>query len=308
MCERSKKMRQEQKAIALPLCTILTMAILGLMFAHLSGSNALEIDALVCCVDAGISLVTLWVAYVSNTGPSPRYPIGRMGWVPLLNTAKGILMLVVCLNGVAEAIDQFMDKPKAVDFALPAAYALIVLSFEYANYCYTRRVARRLRSSLLDTEAKEWLAECLSSALIVGAFGATFLAQGGRYDWITLYVDPVLSILLVTATVPVALSILKRNLFELVLHRADDADESAIRTAFDDLFPQFRQHSKRFTVLRIGDKLLADIVLLVRDEESSMTVQEVDRLYLALKQRLRDLPDEIDAKLTLTRAQELLAT
>ena len=46
----------------------------------------------------------------------PRYPIGRMGWVPLLNAAKGALLLAICLNGLAEAARAVIDGGEEVDF------------------------------------------------------------------------------------------------------------------------------------------------------------------------------------------------
>jgi len=303
-CDKTKRERQ---AILWPLITLMIMAILGLAFAHIAHSGALRVDAMICMVDVGVGLITLWVSHVSRKGPDPRYPIGRTGWVPLLNTAKGTLLLAICLNGLADAASALIDGAETVDFRLPALYSVIVLSLEFSNFLYVRRVARQIGSSLLQTEAKEWLGECVSSILIVVAFVTTYALQGTAYGALTDYVDPMLSVLLVGATLPLAISILRRNVSELLLQQADEEDVAVVRKAFDEVLPQFRQHRRHLTVLRIGDKLLVEIVLLLKDDEGFMTIQDVDRLRAQLLGRLRDLHDEIEAKLTLTRAHELFA-
>lgn len=299
-------MRREQAAILWPMGTLLLMAAVGIVLAHIANSKALELDALICFVDVGIGAITLWVARLARQARSARYPIGPVAWVPLLNTAKGLFLLLICVGGLLDAIALLREPDGRVDFRWPAVYALFVVSFEFTNFLYCRRVARQISSSLLETEAKEWLAECFSSLLILFAFGLTWLLQGGPHDGLTAYVDPLLAILLVAATLPLAASILRRNVAELLLCQAGDEDVGAIRAAFDEALPQFRGHAKAFTVLRVGDKLLADIVLLVGDDESRMTIHEADQLRARLLQRLRELPDEIEAKLTLTRATDLI--
>lgn len=289
------------------MASLLVMAGLGVVVAGMANSKALELDALICLIDVGIGAITLWVSRVSRRSRSPQYPVGPVAWVPMLNTAKGVFLAAVCVNGLIDAAALLREPGEPVDFRWPAIYACIILLLEFSNFLYSRHVARKIRSSLLETEAKEWLGECLSSLLIVFAFGVTWALQGGRYDEYTAYVDPLIAILLVAATLPLAISILRRNGAELLLRQARDEDVSTVRDAFDDVFPQFREHAKAFTVLRVGDKLLADIVLLLRDEESRMTIHDVDLLRVQLLRRLRELPDEIEAKLTLTQTQELLA-
>ncbi len=306
MTPTSEKSQREQQGILWPLVTLMFIAVLGIAFAHMANSSALRVDAMVCVVDVGVGMITLWVSHVSRKGPDPRYPIGRMGWVPLLNTAKGTLLLAICLNGVAEAASAIIDGAEPVDFRLPALYSVIVLGLEFSNFLYVRRIARQIGSSLLETEAKEWLGECVSSLLIVAAFGITYALQGGDYGGLTTYVDPILSFLLVGATLPLAVSILRRNVSELLLQQADEEDVAVIRSAVDEELPQFRQHRKHLTVLRIGDKLLVEVVLLLRDDEAFMTIDDVDRLRAQLLGRFRNLRDEIEAKLTLTRAHDLL--
>ncbi len=302
----AEKMRLEQAAITWPLCTLFLMAGFGLFLAGFANSKALELDALICLIDVGISVITLWVSRVSRRARSPRYPVGPVAWVPLLNTAKGAFLALVCITALLEAVELLREPGAPVDFRWPALYATVVFLLEFTNFLYVRRVGRRINSSLLETEAKEWFAECLSSLLILAAFAVTWALQGGEYDAYTVFVDPVIAILLVAATLPLAISILRRNGAELLLRQAGDADVSAVRAAFDEVFPQFREHAKAFTVLRVGDKLLADIVLLLRDEESRMTIHDADQLRSQLLRRLHELPDEVDAKLTLTRTRELL--
>jgi predicted Co/Zn/Cd cation transporter (cation efflux family) len=302
----AQKQRREQTAIVWPMCTLLVMAAAGIVLAGISNSKALELDALICLVDVGIGALTLWVSYTSRRRRSARYPVGPVAWVPLLNTAKGAFLLVICVNGLIEAAAELLEPGTAVDFRWPALYAGLLFSLEFNNFLYSRRIARELRSSLLETEAKEWLAESLSSLLILAAFGVTAALQASRYDALTHYVDPVIAILLVAATLPLAVSILKRNVSELLLRQAGEDDVRTVRQAFDEVFPQYREHAKTFTVLRVGDKLIADIILLLRDEESRMTIHEADRLRLQLLSRFNELPDEIEAKLILTQARDLL--
>jgi predicted Co/Zn/Cd cation transporter (cation efflux family) len=302
-----EKVRCEQAAITWPLCTLFLMAGLGLFFARLANSKSLELDALICLIDVGISAITLWVSRVSRRSRSSRYPVGPAAWVPLLNTAKGVFLAAICISGLVDAVRIIIEPGAPVDFRWPALYACILFSLEFTNFLYVRYVGRRINSSLLDTEAKEWFAESTSSLLIVFAFVVSWLLQDGPFDAYTAYVDPLVAILLVAATLPLAVSVLRRNVAELLLRQAGDEDVSAVRDVFDDVFPQFRDHAKAFTVLRVGDKLLADIFVLLRDEESRMTIHDADQLRAQLLRRLRELPDEVEAKLTLTRVPELLA-
>ena len=173
MTPSNEKTQREQQGILWPLVTLMLIAVLGIVIAHIANSSALRVDAMVCMVDVGVGLITLWVSYVSRKGPDPRYPIGRMGWVPLLNTAKGTLLLAICLNGVAEAARAVIDGAEPVDFRLPALYSVIVLGLEFSNFLYVRRIARQIGSQieqLLDwREAATMAAVLLAVTLVIYA-------------------------------------------------------------------------------------------------------------------------------------------
>ena len=133
---------------------------------------------------------------------------------------------------------------------------MIVLALEFGNFLTCRRIGRQIGSSLLETEAKEWLAECLSSILIVpplsppgrcrapprrgdrlrrsdavGAAGRRHPAAGDQHP-------------------------APQRRANSLLQQADEEDVCGRPgKAFDDVLPQFRQQDKHLTVLRIGDKL-----------------------------------------------------
>ena len=130
------------------------------------------------------------------------FHFGYAYFEPLLNTIRGLLILVIVAFGVGSAVSALFSGGRALNPGLALIYSVIVgaiciaLSFAQARY------ARRTGSPLLQVDARNWFIDGILTVAVGLAFVASLLLSWSSWSHLLPYVDPIVVIVLGVILVP----------------------------------------------------------------------------------------------------------
>ena len=89
-------MEQERAALKVSAWMSVFFAVLGIGFYWLAESEAILLDGFFSAIAFVLGLLTLKVARVVRQRDDERFHFGYASFEPLLNTIKGLIILVLC--------------------------------------------------------------------------------------------------------------------------------------------------------------------------------------------------------------------
>ena len=110
--------RAERRAILLSIWGNLIAALLGLLFAFLTNSEAVLIDGVYSLISFAVALLSLRVSELVQRPDNDLYPFGYVAYEPLLNLSKGLLILLVDVFAVSTAATEFYRGGRPVNASI----------------------------------------------------------------------------------------------------------------------------------------------------------------------------------------------
>lgn len=217
-------------------------AVLGsvaLAMSAVTGSGAILLDGMFDLCFVVTAILTLRVATLIERPDDAAYPFGYIFFEPLINTAKGLLILGVSLFALADAGIALAAGGRTVTFGPAMAYAaggaVVCLVVSYVLW----RSQRATRSPLVAADVEAWLVSAaISVGVLVGFIAAAMLAARGRYAAANL-VDPAMMGLVVLLSIAVPIRMAVGGLGALLNRAAEPAVvagmEALVRGALGDL-------------------------------------------------------------------------
>jgi len=189
----------DRSRLALVLGVTVTVIVVEVVGAWLSGSLALLADAGHMLTDAAAVALALSASYVATLAPSSRRTFGFHRAEILAALLNAVILLVVCTFLVWSGVRRLLD-PTPVDAGLMLVFALVGLA---ANAASLAILARRRASSLNMRGAYlEVLSDLLGSVGVVAAAGVILTTGFVR-------ADPIASLLIAAIIVPRSFSLLR---------------------------------------------------------------------------------------------------
>jgi cation diffusion facilitator family transporter len=211
--------RAEARALIISAAANACIGVVGLVFAAITASQAIMLDALFNLVYFGTALFTLRVARLVWKGDDDRFPYGYAFFEPLVNGLKGVLVLGVSLVALAGAVQALFGGGRMIAAGMAVTYGIVATTFCGVTALATRHGARRSGSPLVRADAENWTVNTAISSCVLVAFGAIFLIRGTRLDGLVPYVDPLVVITLILITIGVPVRMARQAVMEL-LNRA----------------------------------------------------------------------------------------
>jgi len=213
----------ESFALRLSIAGNLGIGIVGLVFAVLTGSQAILLDGLFNWVFFVMGLLTLRVARLVQEPDSATYQFGHAAFEPLINTVKGLLILSVSVLALIPAVLALFRGGREMDAGFGVIYAVFAMLVCFALAITQRRLASRVASPLVETDAKNWLVNGMISSAVGLVFAVVIVLRGSKWQHLVPYVDPVLVVVMVCVTLGVPWKMVRSGIGEL-LHVAPDPE------------------------------------------------------------------------------------
>ena len=155
--------------------------VVGGFFTH---SQALIADGIHTLSDLASDFIVLVAAHEADRDADRQHPYGHGRIETLATGLLGIGLIAVGIGIGWDAANRLLD-PERLLHPTPLALffaALAVLSKE-GLYQYTRRVARKIRSTMLEANAWHHRSDAISSLLVIAGIGLSLMGFRGFDAW-----------------------------------------------------------------------------------------------------------------------------
>ena len=269
----------------------LGLGILKLVVGKLSFSQSLVADGVHSLSDLVTDILVIWAAKEASREPDADHPYGHQRIETVATIVLGLLLVVVAgaigLTAV-EGLIAGKQQPTPTFWALIAA-AVSVLSKEFI-YRWTMRVADRVKSTLLRSNAWHSRSDALSSIIVI-------IGVGGSMIGITS-LDAIAAVIVALMIVYIAAVMVWQGTRELIDTGVDAAQLAAIAEAAKNIEGVTDIHDLR--TRRMGSDVFLDGHVLVSSKLSVSEGHHIgEAVYKSLKSGFENIADatiHIDAE------------
>lgn len=300
------KVADERNALMTSLIGALMMTGLGIGFFVLTRSEAILLDAVFNAVTFAMSALTLRVARLIHGRDSKRFQFGHYSFEAMLNTMKGVIILVVCIGAAASSVQAIIGGGREFELGIASVYAIVATAICSTVALVLRRRARVVHSPLVDLDAFNWRVNALISAVVAATFMVASVLKNTRWSGIVVYVDPVLVLLLVLGVMKFPLDIVRRGVFQLLLAAPNPElqAECSAQLAIALGSPGYKRVEVRMS--QVGRLLYVLVQILVGDDHGPQPLDDQDRVRTRIASALQGLHPELVVDVLFTRQQRWL--
>jgi predicted Co/Zn/Cd cation transporter (cation efflux family) len=296
----------ERSSLRVSAFVCLAMAAVGIAFAVWSDSDAILLDGVFNGISFFVVLLSSRLAGVIETAGSPDFPFGYAHFEPLLNSVRGLLILTVSGFALVAAIQSLLSGGSGLDPVKGVGYAVVIGVGCAVMAVLQRRRARRTGSPMLVVDAKNWIVNGAITGVVGVAFLIAFLVQSTRFAWMVPYVDGILVIGLVLATVPVPLGILRNGTRQVFQMAPEEPVRRAVYDRVEKVLRGIATDESKLRIIRIGRFLYVAIHVMVAPDAATGGVPELDAIRDRLRESLSDLDERVIVEAIFTRDERYL--
>ncbi|MEL7227390.1 MAG: cation diffusion facilitator family transporter, partial [Cyanobacteria bacterium J06576_12] len=277
--DRKAANKIERRALQLTLWGNGAIALLGIVFAIKTGSEAIFLDGLFSGIHLVISLLSLYIARLIQRPSDQDYPFGYAMFEPFLNMGKGLAIMLVALFAMFSAVMAIVHGGRAVEADVALWYALIAAAGCLAMALMQRRFAQQSQSPILELDFKNWLIDGVISGAVAAAFGVIMVLQHTQWVWLIPYADPVLVMLLVLAVLPLPLQTVVKNGLQMMGKAPDEGQREQVDEIVAKALNLVPHESYHVRQNNMGRLLYVQVYLCVSlAQEENYQAGEVDRV------------------------------
>ncbi len=251
------------------------LGVVKILIGKLAYSQALVADGVHSLSDLATDVMVVWAAKHASRGPDEQHPYGHQRIETVATIVLGLALASVAIGIGYEALEGIWQH-KALSapgvLALIAA-ALSVLAKEWI-YHYTIRVADRLQSDMLRSNAWHSRTDAISSVLVIIGVAGTMMG------WI--YFDAIAAVAVALMILYVAGQMVRKGIRELIDTGVDPERLAAMKNVIIETEGVVDAHDVRTRLM--GSDIYLDGHVLVQPK---LSVSEGHRIGEAVKQRLQ---------------------
>ncbi|ULQ60258.1 cation diffusion facilitator family transporter [Brucepastera parasyntrophica] len=203
----------------LKLVTIINFvfAAIGIVLSFFSRSSSVLFDALYSFVSSFFTIISARVVKLVTSAENRDYQFGYGSFEPFFIIIRTMVILVIYAFLLANSISIIRHGGNNVDISLVMVYTIVSLIICFVISMALRRIARKQKSPLLVAEYRSWINDTLLSLSVFVAFSLIVVLRRTSLNFITPYIDPAITILLILFMLPTLISQFFTNLRELLV-------------------------------------------------------------------------------------------
>jgi cation diffusion facilitator family transporter len=257
------------------------LGVLKIVFGYLANSQALIADGIHSFSDLATDAMVLVAAKHGSKDADEEHPYGHGRFETIATVMLGVALIAVAAGIGWDAVDRLFNPEELLQpgmWALGVALASVVLK-EWI-YHYTMRVARRLRSKMLEANAWHSRSDAISSIVVFVGVGGTMLGLD--------YLDAVAAVIVALMVAKIGWDLAWHSVQELADAALEAERVEAIRESINDIDGVREVHMLR--TRRMGHDALIDVHVLVRPW---LSVSEGHMIALSVEQKLKARFEEV---------------
>ncbi|PSW20280.1 cation transporter [Photobacterium sanctipauli] len=283
----SRKISKERLALKLSLAGTVLLTSLGVGYGLYVGSNAILLDGLFSLLSMGMTGLSLYTAYLVSKPDDKYFQFGYAHIEPLINVVNGLLILTTCVFAFISGVTTIINGGHEVVIEHAMVYAVLSTFCCFSIYFIETHIAKSEQSELVRVDSQEWLIDgILSAAILVGFVGVMVLDHYGYSQW-NRYVDPILVSTLALAAAALPISVLRRNLREVLLVAPNDKTQKNVDRVIAKLSKQYHFDDYTHHFAKTGRQYDLEVNILVKDDDY-WTTKRQDQIRQILWDALSD--------------------
>jgi len=252
----------------------LALGVLKIVVGKFSFSQSLVADGVHSLSDLATDVLVIWAAKEASREPDADHPYGHQRIETVATVALGLLLITVAVAiGWDAANGLIIGQP----IRIPTFWALVVAAVSVVSkeaiYRYTMRVADRIGSDLLRSNAWHSRSDAFSSVVVIIGVGGSMI---GVY-----WLDSVAAVIVALMIIHIAAGMIWQSARELIDTGVDAEQLAAISEAARNIEGVTDIHDLR--TRRMGSDVLVDGHVLV---DSNISVSEGHRIGDAVYHKL----------------------
>ncbi|MHC4402814.1 MAG: cation transporter, partial [Planctomycetota bacterium] len=186
----------ESFALRLSIFGYLGMAILGIVFALLTGSGAIMVDGVYSLVSFVMAILAAGVARLVDRPGDETFHFGYAHFEPLLNLLRGLMILTIAAFALVSAVLALVSGGRPLSPGLALAYSVCVALMCLGLSAFQRRSAKKTESPTLTVDARNWLVDGVITMAVGVGFLIGVILKSSAWSHLLPYVDPAVVICL----------------------------------------------------------------------------------------------------------------
>ncbi len=299
--------RLEDRGIKLSICGAAFFVVLAFGFAYATHSDGVWLDGAYSAVDILISVLGLFVARLVARPGDDTYPFGYAAFEPLLVLFKGVLILLVLAWAGVTAAFQLASGGNETAAGLVVVYGVIAAAGCFAVAARIRRYAEQTQSDILAVDMKDWLIDGYLSLGIAVAFLIGFVLQHSAFTAWAPYVDPLVVLSMVLATIIIPLRIIRESWFEMTQRSIDKEDKDDQHAIAREVLRPYGAPEFRLRSVWQGRELYSHIYVLLPKSGTHplANVAAQDEVRQQLPEKFLDLASVVSMDVVFTADRDL---
>jgi len=207
----------EKTGMLISLFGSLFFALLGIIFALLTGSQAVLLDGAFNLIAVITVLFAMKIQKLLSVPFSQRMPAGYVALEPFYILTKGLLILIITIFVVVSNIIIMLKGGNEINLGIIIIYIAIAIIGNLIVYFLISARQKKTTSPMLELEKANWMINTLISTGIGVAFVIVFLFRDGFLNPFVPYVDQVIVIAVGIFTLSVPINAIRTGIRELLL-------------------------------------------------------------------------------------------
>jgi cation diffusion facilitator family transporter len=279
MMNRDEANRIEQRTLRISIAVVLVIVVGSLGYGITIDSKAVILNGIfsvLSLISGGLSLLA---AKVVIKPEDHRFPYGYAHIEPLVLSANGFMVLVVCIYAFVNGIQGVFAGGQEVSAGGVIVFGAVTAVVNLSLWAYESRIARKTGSLIIRDDAREWLIDACFSVVTLVAFAVVFVLEDPWRGIWALYADPIMVSLMALLALPVPLSVLRRSMREVLMMNETGHDvHRGLVAALTELKKErgvVRCHPR---VVKTGRTYFIEVDIVVSADFEHQTVAQQDRL------------------------------
>lgn len=241
-------MTAERKILWIPIVAGTLLALNGIAGAIVTGSQAVLFDGLFSGAAAITGAVTLYALRLPDRSGHARCQRGYASYEPLVNIAKGFMMLGLLVYMAWESAVVISSGGKNVAFAGAIPFTIISAGTSLAAATFAWSQSRHAKSPLVRVEAMAWMLDALVMLGVMAALALAQVLSNNGLQKASAYIDPALAMALVLFTICTPYRLASDLLNRMPAEKELAPIERAVRSAL----PSASIRELNITPMRVG--------------------------------------------------------
>jgi cation diffusion facilitator family transporter len=277
-----KTEHSSQGALAVAACVSIWGAGLSFLIAVVVG---FMVDSVTLILDAAASLAILVSALLMRFSakkihepPDEAFHYGYHKYETLTSVIQRGLIMITCVISIKFAIQDIIHAEAVTSYGLPAVAMFFSALISVGITVYLKRTAKRVHSQMIQASALHWLSDTVLSFGVCAGFIFGLWIHGSAYSGLSLYVDPVMALILAGCLIVTPVKGLMRDLSELL----DAAPPQEVRDKVQTVLEQYKSRVSgmhRVRTRKAGQKIFVEACFLAHETLTLGSVEELTKEF-----------------------------